>query len=129
MLQRCNNPNNPKYHLYGGRGIKVCSRWKDYNNFLLDMGEVPDGLTLERKESDKDYKPGNCKWATVSEQNTNRGGYGSAGMKGISLHKKSGKYMAYKGSGKTRKYLGLFASRTEAKAAITRAEEQVVVSV
>jgi hypothetical protein len=75
MIQRCTNPNNADWNHYGGRGIEVCSRWRDFRNFLADMGEQPDGLTLDRINGDDDYGPGNCRWATTSVQqrNTRRG--------------------------------------------------------
>lgn len=72
MLQRCNNPNREVYSYYGERGITVCEEWKDFKNFLKDMGERPKGLTLERIDNDKGYSPDNCKWATHSEQVSNR---------------------------------------------------------
>jgi len=72
MRQRCGNPKYPKYADYGGRGITVCERWTTFDNFLADMGEQPDGLTIERENNDKGYGPGNCKWATYKEQANNR---------------------------------------------------------
>ena len=74
MLQRCNNPRNSMFHYYGGRGIKVCDRWlgeRGFENFLVDMGECLKGLTLERINSNGNYEPGNCKWATPLEQGNN----------------------------------------------------------
>jgi hypothetical protein len=75
MVQRCTNPANKEWDRYGGRGITVCSRWRDFRNFLADMGEQPEGLTLDRIDNDGGYGPGNCQWATTSEQqrNTRRG--------------------------------------------------------
>lgn len=68
MLRRCNNPNHPRYADWGGRGITVCERWRDYRNFLTDMGEKPPGTTLDRRDNDGNYEPGNCRWATPAEQ-------------------------------------------------------------
>lgn len=73
MIQRCTNPKRPAYARYGGRGITVCDRWLKFENFLADMGERPDGKTLDRFPNNKgNYEPGNCRWATVTEQNQNR---------------------------------------------------------
>lgn len=72
MRQRCLNPNDSKYHLYGGRGIKVCERWNNFKNFLDDMGDVPKGKTLERKDTNGNYELNNCVWATQKEQQNNR---------------------------------------------------------
>jgi hypothetical protein len=72
MLQRCLNPRNPGFHNYGGRGIIVCKRWHKFENFYADMGDPPDGLTLDRKDNDKGYSPQNCKWSTRLEQVHNR---------------------------------------------------------
>lgn len=58
---------------YGGRGITVCRQWENFSDFLADMGERPSpDHQLERIDNDKGYKPGNCKWATCSEQSNNR---------------------------------------------------------
>ena len=74
MLTRCNNSRHESYFHYGGRGIKVCERWKVFKNFLADMGEPPDGLTLDRKDVNGNYEPGNCRWVTWEVQNNNKRG-------------------------------------------------------
>jgi len=72
MRARCNNPNNQDYALYGGRGIKVCQRWDSYAAFLEDMGERPEGMTLDRIDPNGDYTRDNCRWATALDQRHNR---------------------------------------------------------
>ncbi len=72
MKTRCLNPNYPRFKNWGGRGIRVCERWMDFENFLADMGEKPEGLTLDRIDNDGDYEPGNCRWATRKQQVQNR---------------------------------------------------------
>lgn len=73
MIQRCTNPNHVGWLNYGGRGIKVCDRWLgSFESFLADMGECPSGEhSIEREDSDGNYEPGNCKWATSAEQSRN----------------------------------------------------------
>jgi hypothetical protein len=72
MLQRCEYPRHKSYTDYGGRGIRVCDRWHVFENFLADMGEHPDGTTIDRKNPDGNYELENCRWATPLEQRHNR---------------------------------------------------------
>lgn len=72
MHGRCRHPGNASYADYGGRGITVCERWRSFEAFLADMGTRPEGMTLDRRDPDKNYTPDNCRWATGSEQNRNK---------------------------------------------------------
>lgn len=71
MRNRCEREYHSAYPYYGGRGITVCERWKVFANFLEDMGSVPDGLTLDRIDSNGNYEKGNCRWASVKQQMNN----------------------------------------------------------
>jgi hypothetical protein len=73
MIARCTNPNNRAYHYYGGRGIRICDRWREsVLNFLDDMGPRPFKSSLERKDVNGDYEPSNCVWADMDVQSNNR---------------------------------------------------------
>ena len=72
MLGRCLNRTHPSYNNYGGRGIKVCEQWLKFENFYADMGDKPEGLSIDRINNDGNYELGNCRWATKSEQAYNR---------------------------------------------------------
>lgn len=72
MIQRCTNPAASDYSRYGGAGVTVNPLWLDFAQFLADMGERPAERTLDRVDNSDGYRPGNCRWATTSEQNLNK---------------------------------------------------------
>lgn len=71
IVMRCEDETCPAFKSYGGRGIRLCERWKSYPNFLEDMGDPGPGMTLDRIDNDKGYEPSNCRWVTRQEQSRN----------------------------------------------------------
>ena len=72
IIHRCNNSKNKRYKDYGGRGIKVCDRWLNIENFINDMyPSYEEGLSIDRIDVDGNYEPSNCRWATIAIQNRN----------------------------------------------------------
>lgn len=127
MTQRCVNPKDASYKNYGGRGIKVCKEWLDsFEAFFKDMGERPEGLTIERKNNELGYFPGNCKWATHSEQNRNQRvrQNNKIGIRGISWYKPSQKYHVQIGANYKNYHIGFFKDLEQAKAARVAAERK-----
>jgi hypothetical protein len=72
MKARCSNPKHKDYRYYGERGISVCDRWAEFENFKADMWPRPDRKTLDRIDPDLGYSPENCRWATHQEQRLNQ---------------------------------------------------------
>lgn len=130
MLQRCSNPNHKYYEYYGGRGITVCEEWKGPNGFtqfLADMGQRPEGYTLDRMDGDKGYSPDNCRWATRRVQQLNRGvqSNNTSGHKGVSLHKATGRWTAHIYENGKKTHLGYFKTKEAAILARMKAELEI----
>lgn len=119
MKARCYNKNNANYEQYGGRGISVCDRWRNsFQAFLIDMGDRPEGHTLDRVDNNGDYSPTNCRWATYSKQALNRRPKRNSGtgITGVCFNKQIGKYVVRRHNALTgkRDYLGLADTLDEA---------------
>ena len=116
MITRCYNPKAASYRYYGGKGIKVCEEWKsNFRAFYKDMGPRPEGTTLDRIDGNKDYEPGNCRWATVKQQIHNRSIWGksNSGVPGVTKHV-DGRWSVKISISGRRKHLGYFTDLQEA---------------
>jgi hypothetical protein len=124
MKQRCNNPNNNGYENYGGRGITITPNWLSFEGFFADMGIKPDGHTLDRIDNDGDYEPGNCRWATRTQQNRNMGMLRNnrSGVKGVRWHKRHKRWAAWIGVANKQIHLGNHATLEDAAAARKQGE-------
>lgn len=127
MRVRCQDETHHQYPSYGARGISVCDRWQQFENFLADMSPMPGpGFTIERTDNDKGYEPTNCKWGTRLEQarNMRPRKNNPSGAVGVYRAKSCDKWLASItiGGGK-RKYLGVFDRLEDAIAARRDAEK------
>lgn len=127
MIKRCTNPKANGYEYWGGRGITVCDRWKDFSNFFEDMGKKPTKEhSLDRIDNNKGYSPDNCKWSNKSEQVINRRVQknNKFGVRGVYWHESANKYHARIGVDGKSINLGLFKTLEEAKEARLKAEKE-----
>lgn len=117
MLRRCYAEDNKDSANYLERGIDVCPEWREsFWNFLRDMKEKPDGLTLEREDNSKGYSPRNCVWADRTQQCVNRRRFknNKSGATGVCQREDSGRWRAYANLYGKRKNLGTFETKEEA---------------
>ena len=124
MLQRCYNPTSVGYKDYGGRGIDVCKEWHDIHIFIHDVGERPDGMSLDRKDNNLGYSKENCRWATDYEQSQNQRirNDNTSGAKGVVFDIVHTKWRAALTRNGIRKQLGRFATKEQAELAYNQAE-------
>ena len=123
MIQRCENKKSEHYKYYGAIGIKVCDEWRNnratFFKWALENG-YEDGLSIDRKEGDKDYSPDNCRWTTPSIQSQNTRNIQSnntSGHRGVSFNKTKEKWQASIGIDNKQIYLGTFVTAEEASKA------------
>jgi hypothetical protein len=117
MRGRCRIIGNGGFKRYGGRGILVCERWDNFENFLADMGKRPSPKhSIERIDNDGDYEPGNCRWATNSEQQANKSTSrnNTSGVTGVNFNAATGNWNAWIKIHGTSLFLGAFDTKEHA---------------
>lgn len=137
MRRRCNDVGNKSFKNYGGRGIRVCDRWSDFSNFHADMVDgYEQGLTIERRDNDKDYEPGNCLWVPKKDQSKNRRlgelwdlkstptASNKSGVRGVSWSTRDNKWAAAISINGKQKNLGRFETIEAARAAYLSARSK-----
>lgn len=128
MIKRCEYEGDNRYADYGGRGIKVCTEWRNsFEKFLADMGARPSNRhSIDRIDVDGDYEPSNCRWATIEEQERNKRVRwdSSTGVRGVFLDKKTGKYIAQIYFDGRSKRIGTFDNLEDAETARKEVEEK-----
>lgn len=127
MLARCRNPKHTAFHYYGKKGITVCKRWLEFKNFFEDMGQRPNGKSLDRwPNKNGNYEPGNVRWATHTQQmqNQNTTKNNKTGINGVFFSKDRGKYRAQIGVNSKTKHIGDFADLKQAIIARKEAEQE-----
>ena len=94
MKRRCRERLKESFPYHAGKGVTVCERWDSFENFFSDMGECPDGLSLDRIDVNGNYEPSNCRWATNSLQGYNKGidPNNTSGKSGVSFYSRLGKW-------------------------------------
>lgn len=124
MKERCNNPKNSHFPIYGGRGISYPKEWETLEGFIKDMGERPEGMTLERIDVNLSYSKDNCKWDTLTNQayNINIKSNNTSGRTGVRPSRNGKGWVAHIGFQKERIYLGTFLTFEEAIIARQEAE-------
>lgn len=128
MIQRCTNARATKYADYGGRGIAVCIQWlESYETFLRDVGRCPPRHTLDRRDNDGNYEPGNVRWASRTSQVRNRrpSTESKVRFRGVQLSATPGKFVASITVDYKTKHLGTFCTLDEALVARLSAEERL----
>lgn len=116
IIKRCENPNTAGYENYGGRGISVCDRWREFLNFLEDMGKRPKGKTIDRIDNNGNYEPENCKWSTPTEQSANqrKRKNKTSSYRGVSLESSTKKWKSQLRHDNKKITVGRFATEEEA---------------